>query len=240
MEILGVSSVSSAVESLVDRSQKFLFIVTPYFKPWDRVARAIKGARTRGAAVVVLLRGGEDRAKSEDRIREFLPHGVVVTYLSRLHAKIYATESEVIVTSMNLYDSSALDSFEVAVRFSKEVDGDAYGQVLLQVLELVGTAAAERKVESTEGRAEAHPVDAMLLGKPAAPAVARSSARGHCIRCGSPIALNPEKPLCADCFKSWARFSNPEYPEEHCHRCGKAAKTSVAKPLCRPCWSATA
>lgn len=238
MEILGTSTVSSAVESLIDRAQKALFIVTPYFKPWDRVGRAIKGVRARDTQVLVLLRGGEDRAKSEERVREFLTHGVRVAYLSRLHAKIYASESEVIVTSMNLYDSSALDSFEVAVRFTREADGDAYRQVVQQVIDLAKKADEEAKVNARERAVIASPltaVHARVTGKPVP-----LPSKGHCIRCDKPVAFNPEKPLCADCYKSWAKYANPDYEEARCHRCGKDAKTSAAKPLCRPCWSATA
>ena len=241
MEILGTSTVSASVESLIERSQSVLFIVSAYFKPWDRVSRAIKGARARNVQVVMLLRGGDKRVENLSRSAEFVAHGVRVALLSRLHAKIYASESEVILTSMNLYDSSALDSFEVAVRFTKEADPEAFRNVLEQVRDLGRKAEEEAKVASVE-RNQVHPIDAALLqAKPARPA-SRPAARerGHCIRCDAAIPFDPERPFCADCYKSWAKYANPDYEEAQCHRCGKAGKTSAAKPLCRPCWSATA
>lgn len=236
MEILGTSTVSSAVESLVERAQKGLFIVTPYFKPWDRIGRAIKGAKTRNVEVVLLLRGGEDRAKGEERAKEFRTHGVKVAYLSRLHAKIYVSESEVIVTSMNLYEESALNSFEVAIRLTKEADEAAFRQVVQQVAELAKKADEESKVAAREQAAMGPiaAVHARVTGQ-AVP----TPAKGTCIRCAKPIAFNPDKPLCPDCYKSWAKYANSDYAEAHCHRCGKDSTTSVAKPLCRPCWSVT-
>lgn len=270
MEILGTSSVSGAVESLVERAQKGLFIVTPYFKPWDRISRSIKGAKTRNVEVLLLLRGGDDRAKGEERARAFRTHGVKVAYLSRLHAKIYLSETEVIVTSMNLYDDSALNSFEVAIRLTKEADADAYRQVAQQVVDLAKRADEETKVTARELAVAASPMAAVHAGvagqappparpaaaklaaaKPApiraAPAPSRSVAPASaprvaacCIRCSEPLSFNLNKPLCAKCHESWAKFGKPDYQEAFCHRCGAVGKTSVAKPLCRSCWTTAA
>lgn len=246
MEILGNSVVGGAVETLIDRTQKALFIVTPYFKPWDRVARGIKVARSRNAEVVILLRGGEDRAKSAAAAADFIPHGVKFGYLSRLHAKVYINEAEAILTSMNLYADSAQNSYEVAVRYTKAEDEEAYKQVAGQVMDLIRRASEEAKVAAVERAASVAP-KAAPVASIAAVHAARSAAvapkpaaPGHCIRCNKALPFNPEKPLCPDCYKSWAKFSNPDYEEERCHRCGKATKASAAKPLCRPCWSAVA
>lgn len=61
---------------------------------------------------------------------------------------------------------------------------------------------------------------------------------GYCIRCGSSISYNPEKPLCSNCYKIWSQFGDETYPENYCHCCGKEnpQKTSVEKPLCYSCW----
>ena len=45
-----------------------------------------------------------------------------------------------------------------------------------------------------------------------------------------------ESPLCADCFRQWAKFQDKDYAEKYCHSCGKSAKTTFAKPLCMACW----
>lgn len=246
MEIIGNSVVGAAVETLIDRTQKGLFIVTPYFKPWDRVARGIKVARSRNAEVLILLRGGEDYSKSAAAAADFIPHGVKFGFLSRLHAKVYLNETEAILTSMNLYADSAQNSYEVAVRYTKAEDEEAYKQVAEQLKDLFRRASEEAKVAAVERAAnvvpKATPVASIAAVHAARSAVVapKSPALGHCIRCDKALPFNPEKPLCPDCYKSWAKFASPDYEEQHCHRCGKVAKTSAAKPLCRPCWSATA
>ena len=59
---------------------------------------------------------------------------------------------------------------------------------------------------------------------------------GFCIRCGDDLKFNPEKPLCYKCFKSWTKYSNPEYKEKFCHACGKESSSTVAKPVCYACY----
>jgi hypothetical protein len=59
---------------------------------------------------------------------------------------------------------------------------------------------------------------------------------GFCIRCRAPLARNRERPLCGKCYRSWARYKNPEFTEKHCHHCGAESPTSMARALCRDCY----
>jgi len=53
---------------------------------------------------------------------------------------------------------------------------------------------------------------------------------------GTDLKFNPEKPLCYKCFKSWEKYSNPDYTEKFCHACGTEYSSTVAKPLCYACY----
>ena len=59
---------------------------------------------------------------------------------------------------------------------------------------------------------------------------------GFCIRCGTKIYYDPEKPFCKSCYSTWACFNNPDYSEEYCHKCGKHTDSSKNKPLCYSCF----
>lgn len=56
---------------------------------------------------------------------------------------------------------------------------------------------------------------------------------GYCIRTGSPIPFNPSRPFCDSAFRSWAQYSNWDFPEVYCHRTGLPSygKTSMRKPI---------
>lgn len=61
--------------------------------------------------------------------------------------------------------------------------------------------------------------------------------KGYCIRCGDrKKKFDVEKPLCWDCYKEWAIYSNSEYEEDYCHKCGIVWDTTLDKPLCKNCW----
>lgn len=56
---------------------------------------------------------------------------------------------------------------------------------------------------------------------------------GYCIRTGVEIPFNPSKPMCADAYKKWSQFGNPDYQENYCHKTGKLSfgKTSMREPI---------
>jgi hypothetical protein len=140
---------------------------------------------------------------------------------------------------MNLYDDSALNSWEVAVRFHKDADEAAYAEVAARLKELGKKCSEEAKVLRMEReKATNESVVAAAIAQ-IVPALARQAARvptGHCIRCGASTRFDTDRPLCGGCFREWARYKNPDFAERFCHSCGKERKTSVGKPLCRACW----
>ena len=59
---------------------------------------------------------------------------------------------------------------------------------------------------------------------------------GTCIRCGAKISYDLRKPLCDECYHTWAQFGNVDYTERYCCKCGKECySTSYGSPLCKNC-----
>ena len=61
-------------------------------------------------------------------------------------------------------------------------------------------------------------------------------ASGFCIRCKTAVPVNPAKPYCYRCYRTWSRYLNEDYEEEFCHLCGNEKITTMAKPLCLDCY----
>ncbi|HEY0667757.1 MAG TPA: phospholipase D family protein [Sphingobacteriaceae bacterium] len=61
---------------------------------------------------------------------------------------------------------------------------------------------------------------------------------GYCIRTGKEIPFNPEKPYCAEAYRTWAQFGNEDYPERFCHKTGKESngKTTLRNPILSSRW----
>lgn len=244
-QILGTTETPSAIENLINQAKTHLYLVTPYFKPSERVGKAILTAKVvRKANVVMILRGGDDRAKQAANAKPFVEAGVVVAYLSRLHAKLYVNEEEAILTSMNLYEESATNSYEVGVRYPKATSLEAFQAIVGQIQELAHRADEETQLAqaSRAATAPASRTPATLRAPAPAPKarLARAAPAGHCIRCDVAVPLDVERPFCATCFATWSRFANVDYEEGTCHACGKDAKVTAGKPLCKSCWRASA
>jgi hypothetical protein len=62
---------------------------------------------------------------------------------------------------------------------------------------------------------------------------------GYCIRTKIPIPFDPARPFCNEAFMEWAKFKNPNYPENFCHFSGDFSngKTSLLKPILPTHWS---
>ena len=154
-------------------------------------------------------------------MRPFAERGAHVQFLDRLHAKVYLSEREALVTSMNL-TRSARESWEIGTLFGVTSDAEHYRQVQVYAQQLFKLATVP---PSTGSRS---------------PPVPSVGAGAYCIRCAARIADDPSKPLCRGCYAAWSEYENENYQEAYCHRCGRGWASSMAKPLCRTCWSGSA
>lgn len=263
MKVVVGLQLAHAVEEIVTEAEKGLFLISPYFRPWPRLETCIKNTAAKGVMTMIIVRREDDPKKDVHivRAREFTKYGAKAFGLTRLHAKMYANENRILVTSMNLLKSSMEGSWEVGVIYDRD-DGDdrkQVGEAIQKLLKDVDAEAKRKEIErkalkatvpglnpraaamqsrakrarSTKGKAVTARAKAHALLKMKARA---STKEGHCIRCSSTIRHNPDRPYCLECYQSWAQYENDEYVEKACHQCGKKSKTSMLKPVCRACY----
>ena len=177
-----------------------------------------------------------EAAAAAEILRPFLRS---LNFIERLHAKVYLSEQAAVLSSMNLVASSALDSVEFAVSSTKQLHPDGYQQAL-KVCEAFMAMAEQDRLRHSAG----HGISSASASRIAPPVQPKGATRrrntGHCIRCSDELALNPDKPLCPDCYRKWSKYADADYAEECCHHCGRKAATSMRKPLCRSCYEAAA
>lgn len=233
-KLLANHQISPAIIDLIKAAKEHVVLITPYVKTWGHLESELKSATGRGVVVSLFFRK-DQREKYTKTLEKLVSLGVYVFEVDLLHAKIYASEKEVIVSSMNLYDFSAKNSEEVAV-YS---DGD---KLLTQIWDYMDELAENKATDITNsvyGKKVAKGIGKVL--KAAATKVAAAvlpDGPGTCIRCKAEIEFDPAKPLCPKCFKLWNKYKDDKYQEKYCHDCGKSLKTSVAKPICYSCYKA--
>ncbi|MEX2374240.1 MAG: phospholipase D-like domain-containing protein [Dehalococcoidia bacterium] len=248
--ILADDEVSPEILRVIREANKYVTLVSPYNKFWGHLKLAIQAAIQRGVQLTVVCR--EDEKGSQEAIHWLGREGATVYAVERLHAKLMLNESAALVTSMNLLESSAQNSKEVAVlirdgAMHKELCGYVNDRLIAYGSRVY--PASSQPANPSVARAKPHPSPAVIDPKKGGPRPSRGRklwkmakvlvTGGRCIRCDKAIEYNPERPLCGDCFKVWNQHKNPSYAEVHCHRCGKESQTSLIKPLCRSCYQET-
>lgn len=111
MKIIPPYQISSEILNLINESEKYLIVVSPYvnFKNWDRIKIDIANALKRNVQIIFYTRLDNENFKSWEEIESL---GVKPKLIKNLHAKLYFNEKTGIVTSMNLLTSSNLNAIE--------------------------------------------------------------------------------------------------------------------------------
>lgn len=229
-ELLTDGAIYSKMRELISSAQESLIIVSPYVGPTGDFLRQVIAAAKRGVQVLVLFRREKlPEYRNSEWLNQMLAAGVTLATIDRLHSKIYSTESGTLVTSMNFTSTSGENSFEVGVYFESDhaltEKVDRYFEELDSHTELVTPGASA--VSFHKG----------LRGR-RSPPKATAPTGGHCIRCGTDIALNAARPYCVKHYEQWAKYKDPDYQDKVCHACGRPHAATMRKPLCRSCYSA--
>ncbi len=232
MKIIQPLDVEQEIATLIDGAVDQLTLVSPYFKPWPKLGERIE-RKLDAKKVLVTIVVRRDNSQAHENGQAYAKRGARVLSVESLHAKIYLSETAVIVTSMNLYGASR-DSQEVGVLFEAAKDREQYDQLVTIVRGFVAKSAESRVVDAPRpSNPKPSPSPSRSAHKPT------RTQQGTCLRCGCAVALDLDKPLCRDCYQAWAAYENPDYQEQFCHACGAESATSVARPLCRACWRAS-
>ena len=239
----------------INEARNQLIFVSPYIELWGHLRQTLNAASSRGVRSTLYVR--EDQASKLDQ-KDLTVIFDKIHLVENLHAKIFLFDDRILVSSMNLYDFSQRASRDIAIEIMDEQQKTEIRRYIGQQLMPASKPYHEARSPET-GRSKAKPTSTTTkktgasksgklketpsgilhnLGQMLETAILSmtSDQPGVCIRCGDDIDFNPEKPYCYKCFKSWQRYSNPDYEEDFCHSCGRDEFTTMAKPVCYSCY----
>jgi hypothetical protein len=209
------SAALSELENLIDEAKEKLVLLSPYVRLSPALRDRLSEADQRGVTITLVFGKQEMDAAQLQELAHF--RHLALFFSRRLHAKCYFNEKRMIITSLNLLQSSE-QNHEMGVAL--EAGSDAFASAVHEAEYIIKTAEARGLVSTAK----------------APRGSARAKPSGYCIRCSSEIELDPERPYCNDCFKVWAKFENWDFAEKICHRCGRPGVTSRLKPQCYQCF----
>ncbi len=120
-EFIYDEQIEPAIVRIIDGARRRLVLVSPFNEYSTRVRQALKRAAARqGLSITVVCR--KEKEQDERPLWEQLEsdYRAEVFLVERLHAKVYFNESRAVVTSMNLYQSSATENKEIGFRIRDE------------------------------------------------------------------------------------------------------------------------
>ena len=115
MKIIPPHKVTAQLLDIIHEAEKELILVSPYvdFTSWQKPVTAIKSAISRGVKVTFYIRSNQESQASRDYVQRL---GLTPVLVENLHAKMYLSEKDGILTSMNLLRYSDSNSIEIGTQ----------------------------------------------------------------------------------------------------------------------------
>jgi len=132
-KFLTTSAITYFLEQLISDAEKELYIISPYLRLNQRIRELLQDATS--LEKVEIIYGKKDLARTEQSWLDSQPH-LICRFCKNLHAKCYLSESEGIITSMNLYEFSQVNNNEMGLLFTRDSDSDAYYDALKEAKRL--------------------------------------------------------------------------------------------------------
>lgn len=136
MQILETTAQSYEIEKIIDESEDYTIIVSPYLKIHSRLKSKIADCYSRNNYNLILYRE-DDLTKAEKMwIHQ---QNVILLPIKNLHAKCYVNEKTSLVTSMNLYDYSQINNHEIGIKLTVDNNKPETKQLLRFIHRIIKT-----------------------------------------------------------------------------------------------------
>lgn len=242
-EFLDSTGISSALTDLIKSSEKSLYLISPYIQLTNINKNYIQSSDKKNIEISIVYRSD---AKINPDDLKFLKQLKALKLYSceNLHAKCYLNEKFGVISTMNLFEHSQANNWEMGVSFTKENDVNLYSEALEEIQRILEASKLENAKSSPKSYQAIKPqkISPKLKTPPKKGLLEKAldsvfGEGGYCIRCCEVIDYNPEKPYCDKHFASWLRYKNPNYKEKYCHMCGIEFSSTKIRPVCNDCYN---
>jgi len=225
-EFLTTTGTSAQIEQIIIKAKKYLIICSPFLKISKTFYERLIDADSKDVSITIIYGKSELTNSEEEKLTDL--KNLELYYLENLHAKCYANENTMIITSMNFYEYSLHNNREMGILIRRADDNELYSDGIDE-LRSIRNAAESFNFNAWGQRISDDRNYKKQKRK-------NATEYGYCIRCKESIPVNANYPLCRECYEIWSIFSNCEYEENFCHFCGKESKVYYDRPLCYQCF----
>lgn len=242
-KFLTTKQISSQLEELIQEADKVLYLVSPYLK-LSKDFQELINSRNKNEKKTIIIYGKYELTPEQLKFLTSLRH-VYLKFHENLHAKCYVNDTKLIITSLNFYEYSMINNKEMGVLYdtTNPADQEIYSKALEHV-KFIEDNSNDKPFELSNSITLQNTIDKKTETIIQQPTVKSETKKindkqtGYCIRTGVEIPFNVEMPMGYEAFKSWSKYSNPDYAEKFCHFSGEPSngETSVNKPILKKNW----
>lgn len=201
------ASLRNKLHELIEESQDYLLIVSPYLDPGNVLIESIISASKRGVEITFIHNSNQTKKPNLSHdFNRLLDAGVIIYNHPRLHSKLYVSDRAAIVCSLNLVAGSYSDSLESGVHTNeREFREDCEQYIDTTILDSDQCKMTIREDLSPQ--------------------------EGYCISTRKKIGFNPVRPVEYNVWKA----KSGSIAGKYCHLCGCESETTIQQPLCSNC-----
>jgi phosphatidylserine/phosphatidylglycerophosphate/cardiolipin synthase-like enzyme len=111
IELLNTTELNLEIEKMFREERHFILILSPYLDLTDKIRTILSSSR---AEVIILYRETKKESKKIEEFKAAMPK-VKFYCMQNFHAKAYITSGTLIITSLNLYEFSQINNFELGI-----------------------------------------------------------------------------------------------------------------------------
>ena len=132
------------IEQIIITAKSKLTLVTPYLNLSKNFIDRLSDANKRGITITLIYGKNELRQNEKQKIENL--ENVEIYFCENLHAKCYHNESELIITSMNLYEFSERNNREMGLLVKKVTDLQIFNETLSEIESIKNASVKEKEV----------------------------------------------------------------------------------------------
>jgi hypothetical protein len=260
VEFINATQARGAIERILSKAKYDMVMISPYIKINDDFISRLSDAGQRKVKILIVCHN-EDLKPGEREKLEQIPN-LEIRFNERVHAKCFYNEDTMVISSLNLYDSSLGDNREMGVLLrntdnDKEAFTDAKAEAQFIIRECQSDTSRSKPASNGRNQVAKKPTEYKNKNETqpeCQPSIENTIVKnlsnyfgviksedesGHCIRCGENIPLKLDAPYCPDCYRTWTKYKDEDYKEKYCLKCGRPEDTSMKRPLCITCYKKT-
>src|SRR5690554_1160561 len=135
---LTTSGISYYIEDIILSAKREIFLVSPYLKLSKTLFERLKEADNEGKKVHIIY--GKSSLSIEQKNQLHSLNNIKLLFFQNLHAKCYANEEKLIISSMNIYEFSEKNNREMGILVEKDKDFELYSSAIKEVYSIIGSA----------------------------------------------------------------------------------------------------